>query len=72
MSIKKGIYRHFKGSLYEVFDVARHSETEEEHVVYKPLEGDSGLWIRPLSMFDEKVTRDGVTFKRFKFLREKL
>ena len=66
MSIENGIYKHFKGNLYEVIDCAKHSETEEIHVVYRPLEGDGSLWIRPLAMFDETIERDGKTLKRFK------
>ena len=70
MAIKKGVYKHHKGNLYEVIDVARHSETEEEHVVYRTLYGDHSLWIRPLSMFDEDIERDGKTIKRFEFVEE--
>jgi hypothetical protein len=66
--ITKGIYKHFKGDLYEVFDIARHSETEEEYVVYRTLYGDRSLWVRPLSMFDETIERDGQTLKRFEFV----
>lgn len=53
--VKSGIYRHYKGQLYQVFSVARHSETQEAHVVYQCLYGDYSLWIRPLSMFLETV-----------------
>lgn len=61
-----GIYQHFKGKQYEVIGLARHSETEEWHVIYKPLYDEaSGLWIRPVAMFLELVTRDGVTQPRF-------
>lgn len=60
-----GRYRHFKGNEYEVIHVARHSETLEEHVVYRALYGEGGVWVRPLSMFVEQVTRDGKTFPRF-------
>ena len=70
MKLKAGIYKHFKGNLYEVLDVARHSETEEEFVVYRPLDGDSGSWIRPLSMFDEIIEREGLKVKRFEFLKD--
>jgi hypothetical protein len=63
-----GIYRHFKGNLYEVVSTARHSETQEEYVVYRALYGDRALWIRPLAMFIEQVQRDGKTFPRFEFL----
>lgn len=65
--IKKGIYKHFRGNLYMVLDIARHSETEEEHVVYRAIKDDS-LWIRPLSMFDEVIEHDGKTVKRFEFV----
>ena len=68
MTIKKGTYKHFKGSFYEVLDVARHSETEEEFVVYRTLYGDHSLWVRPLAMFDETITREGKTFKRFQYV----
>lgn len=68
MEIKIGKYRHFKGNEYEVLGVAKHSETLEEMVVYKALYGDGGLWVRPLSMWDETITRDGKTFKRFTYI----
>lgn len=70
MDFPKGIYRHFKGNEYQVIDIARHSETEEWHVVYRPLYGERGLWIRPLSMFDEEILRDDYKGKRFSFVRE--
>jgi hypothetical protein len=60
-----GRYRHFKGGLYEVIGVARHSETEEELVVYRPLYGVGGLWVRPLAMFCDSVTVEGVDLPRF-------
>ena len=53
-----GIYRHFKGDYYLLVDVAKHSETMEDYVVYRKLYDDCGLWIRPLSMFLEKVDRE--------------
>jgi hypothetical protein len=64
--IKAGIYQHFKGGRYEVLGTARHSETDEELVVYRPLYGEGGLWVRPLAMFTETVERDGVTQPRFR------
>ena len=69
-SIKPGRYRHFKGKEYEVLGVARHSETDEELVVYRALYGDFGLWIRPVSMWNEAVERDGKTFRRFTYIGE--
>jgi hypothetical protein len=66
--LKPGIYRHYKGSRYEVLDVARHSETEEELVVYRALYGERGLWVRPLSMFTESVSREGERVKRFEYI----
>lgn len=65
MTIARGRYRHYKGQFYEVIDVARHSETEEEFVVYRTLYGDFSLWIRPLAMFTETVEINGVTLPRF-------
>jgi len=68
MEIKKGIYRHYKGNEYEVLMVARHSETEEEMVVYRALYGEYGIWVRPLAMFVEKVEVNGEEVDRFQFL----
>ena len=65
MSITAGIYRHYKGNLYEVVDVATHSETEERLVVYRALYGERGLWVRPIAMFTETVVLDGETVPRF-------
>lgn len=69
-SIKPGRYRHFKGKEYAVLGVARHSETEDELVVYRALYGDFGLWVRPVSMWNETVERDGKTFRRFTYIGE--
>ena len=66
--IKPGRYRHFKGREYEVLGIARHSETEDELVVYRALYGDFGLWVRPVSMWNETVERDGKTFRRFTYI----
>lgn len=63
--MKKGIYKHFKGNLYEVLCIARHSETMEEMVVYKALYGAGDVWVRPLSMWEEEIERDGKRFLRF-------
>ena len=67
-TIQPGRYRHFKGKEYEVLGIARHSETEEELVVYRALYGDFGLWVRPVSMWNETVERDGKTFRRFTYI----
>ena len=68
--IPPGQYRHFKGNLYEVIGVARHSETEELLVVYRCLYGDHSLWVRPLAMFRETVTVDGREVPRFERVGE--
>lgn len=65
MDIQPGKYRHFKGNEYEVLYLAHHSETMEEMVVYRALYGERGIWVRPASMWNEEVTRDGKTFRRF-------
>ena len=64
-TVMTGRYRHYKGNDYEVIGVARHSETEEEMVVYRCLYGDHSLWVRPLAMFLETVTVDGRQVPRF-------
>lgn len=68
--IKPGRYRHFKGNEYEVLGVAKHSETTEEMVVYRALYGEHGLWVRPASMWNETVERDGKVFQRFTYIGE--
>lgn len=69
-TIRPGRYRHFKGREYEVLGIARHSETEEEMVVYRQLYGEYSLWVRPASMWNELVTRDGRTQPRFVYIGE--
>jgi hypothetical protein len=63
--IAPGRYRHYKGGEYEVLGEARHSETEEELVVYRALYGERGLWVRPRAMWSELVEVDGVEQPRF-------
>ena len=70
MEIKVGKYRHFKGNEYEVIGLARHSETQEELVVYRALYGERGLWVRPASMWNETVEHDGKAFTRFTYIGE--
>jgi hypothetical protein len=69
MTVKTGLYEHYKGNKYQVIDVATHSETEEKLVVYRPMYGDMALWVRPLAMFVESVEIDGKATPRFKFLQ---
>ena len=63
--ILPGKYRHFKGNEYEVLFVAKLTETEELMVVYRALYGDHDIWVRPASMWNEIIERDGKTFRRF-------
>lgn len=66
--LKPGLYRHFKGKEYRLLFVARHSETEEEMVVYQALYGERGYWVRPAAMWNETVERDGMQLKRFSYI----
>ncbi len=68
--IKLGKYQHFKGNFYQVLHLAKHSETEESLVVYHPFDNKDDIWVRPLSMFNETITRDGNTLQRFQFVSE--
>lgn len=72
MEISPGKYRHFKGGIYEVLGLARHSETGESMVVYRALYGEGGLWVRPASMWSQTVERDGYHGPRFFPLKETL
>lgn len=67
-TIKLGRYKHFKGNEYNVLYIAKHSETLEEYVVYQALYGEHGIWVRPASMWNETVERDGKTYKRFEYI----
>ena len=69
--VRPGRYRHFKGNEYQVLGVARHSETEEEMVVYRALYGERGLWVRPAAMWCETVERDGYHGPRFIWVAER-
>ena len=66
--IKLGKYRHFKGKEYEVIALATHSETGEAMVVYRALYGEGGVWVRPATMWNELVERDGKTYQRFTYI----
>ncbi len=63
-----GRYRHYKGGEYEVLGVARHSETDELLVVYRPLYNATGLWVRPLAMFLETVRYNDEDVPRFAYI----
>lgn len=67
-SIPLGRYRHYKGGEYDVLGVARHSETLEPLVLYRPLYKESGFWVRPHTMFVEDVEVDGQSLPRFSFV----
>ena len=69
--IKPGRYRHFKGKEYEVLYIATHSETREKMVVYRALYGERGVWVRPASMWNEVIERDGKTYRRFTYIGER-
>jgi len=60
-----GLYRHYKGLMYEVMGTVRHSESLEPMTLYKALYGERGLWVRPAAMFNEEVVIDGVRQARF-------
>jgi hypothetical protein len=68
--MKTGEYKHFKGKSYEVISLAKHSETMEDMVIYKPLyESEIKCWVRPLSSFEESVLVNGEKIPRFKFIK---
>lgn len=67
-----GIYRHFKGNLYRLIALARHSETLEQMVVYQALYGERGIWVRPMGMWNEWVTHEGKQVRRFTYIGEDL
>ena len=69
-TIKPGRYRHFKGKEYEVLYIAPHSEAREEMVGYRALYGERGVWVRPASMWNEVIERDGKTYRRFTYIGE--
>lgn len=64
----EGIYRHFKGNLYKVICIAKHSENLESYVVYQQLYGDKSIWIRPYKMFVEEIEYNGKIVKRFELI----
>jgi hypothetical protein len=66
--IAPGRYKHYKGHLYDVYEVATHSEDESKLVVYRPCYGDRELWVRPLEMFTESVELNNETVPRFAYI----
>jgi hypothetical protein len=70
MYLPKGIYKHYKNNLYEVLEIATHSETNEKLVVYRALYGEYGVWVRPLAMFTEEIEFEGRKVKRFELVKE--
>ena len=68
-TVSQGIYRHYKGSLYQVLHTAQHSETEEALVVYRCLYGEYGVWVRPLAVFSETVEVEGKQVPRFELTK---
>ena len=75
MGLKLGKYRHYKGNLYKVIGIAKHSETLEDLVVYQALYeskdfGKDAIWVRPLKMFTENVEYQGKTVPRFEFVEQ--
>ncbi|MBS0263648.1 MAG: DUF1653 domain-containing protein [Planctomycetes bacterium] len=69
-TVTPGRYRHYKGNEYTVLGIARHSETEEELVVYRQEYGERGLWVRPLAMFGETVSVAGRQVPRFERMED--
>ncbi len=70
MEIKVGKYKHYKGNEYMVLYIAKHSETLEPMVVYKALYGSGEIWVRPASMWNETVVKDGIAFTRFEYIED--
>jgi cyclomaltodextrinase / maltogenic alpha-amylase / neopullulanase len=68
--IKKGRYKHFKGEEYEVLDVAKHSETLEDYIIYRAMYGEHDLWVRPASMFLDIKEVNGNFVPRFILIEE--
>ena len=70
MEFKKGVYKHYKGKKYMLIDVALHSETLEEMVVYRAMYDDEKMWVRPAYMWHEEVDVDGARVPRFEYVGE--
>jgi len=70
MELKKGKYKHFKGNVYELLFIAKHSETMEDMVIYRSINDESKIWARPISMWGETVEYQGKTVARFTYIKE--
>ncbi len=70
LTTRPGLYRHYKGMMYQVLDTVRHSETLEPMTLYRALYGGHGLWVRPAAMFNEEVVIEGVRQPRFTWVGE--
>ena len=71
MDIKiNGIYRHYKGNMYKVIAIGKHSETLEQLVVYQALYGNNEIWCRPISMWNDDINVDGKIQKRFQIIED--
>lgn len=68
--IKLGIYHHYKGNLYKVLCIAKHSETLEDLVIYQDVNASEKIWARPASMWNDEITVDGKTVKRFTLVED--
>lgn len=68
--IKLGIYRHYKGNIYKVLHIAKHSETLENMVIYQDVNAPDKIWARPISMWNDDIEIDGKTVKRFELLTD--
>lgn len=67
--IRAGTYKHYKGGIYKVISIAKNSESHENMVIYRSLENERQLWVRPLDMFKEKVKVNGKEVQRFEFIQ---
>lgn len=68
--LKKGFYRHFRGNIYELLDIAKNSETLEDMVIYRALYGEHDLWVRPADMWNEKIESPEGEISRFTYIGE--
>lgn len=68
--IKSGIYRHYKGNMYKVLHIAKHSETLEDMVIYQDVNAPEKIWARPASMWNDDIEIDGKIIKRFELTNE--